>query len=66
MPADPNNPRRLRAASIQMESHPADKKSNFRKLEAFVEKAAAQEVRLILFPECCLTGYWFIRNLTVE
>ena len=31
-----------------------------------MEQAAAQGVRLIVFPECCITGYWFIRNLSVE
>src|SRR5262245_60465539 len=66
MPADSTEPRRLRVASVQMESLPGDKKANFRKIESFVEKAAAQRVRLILFPECCVTGYWFIRNLTSD
>jgi len=23
-------------------------------------------VKLVVFPECCITGYWFLRNLTVE
>jgi predicted amidohydrolase len=58
--------RTLRVASVQFESAPGDKKSNFRKIEAFLERAARQNVRLIVFPECCLTGYWFIRNLTAE
>ena len=58
--------RTLRAASVQFESLPGDKAINFGKLERFVEQAAAQGVRLVVFPECCLTGYWFIRNLTVE
>jgi predicted amidohydrolase len=49
-----------------MESRPGDKAANFQKLDQFVETAAAQGVRLILFPECCITGYWFIRNLTLE
>ncbi len=58
--------RTLRVASVQFESAPADKASNFRKIEAFVERAARQKVRLIVFPECCITGYWFIRNLSVK
>jgi len=56
--------RRLRVASVQMESLPGDKESNFAKVERYVAEAAAQGVRLAVFPECCLTGYWFIRNLT--
>jgi len=56
----------LRVASVQMESLPGDKEANFRKVEALAEQAASRGARLALFPECCLTGYWFIRNLTLE
>jgi len=57
--------RTLRVASVQFESMQADKAANFQKIEAFVKLAAAQGVKLVVFPECCITGYWFIRNLTV-
>ena len=57
--------RTVRVASVQFESSPGDKQSNFCKIEAFVEQASAKGVRLIVFPECCITGYWFIRNLAV-
>lgn len=60
------NKRTLRVASVQFESKPADKDANFQKIERFVEQAVAQGVRLIVFPECCLTGYWFIRHLSLE
>src|SRR5262245_22718267 len=66
MKSNDEDKRTLRAASVQFESMPADKEANFRKLEAFVERAARQNVRLIVFPECCITGYWFIRNLSVH
>ena len=66
MKNDADDRRTLRVASVQFESAPGDKAANFRKVEDFVERAARQNVRLIVFPECCLTGYWFIRNLTVE
>jgi predicted amidohydrolase len=56
----------LRAAAVQFESSPADKNANFHKIESFVEQAADQGVKLVVFPECCITGYWFIRNLSVE
>lgn len=59
------NNRSLRVAAVQFESKPADKDANLKKIEHFVEVAAAQGVRLIVFPECCITGYWFIRNLSV-
>jgi predicted amidohydrolase len=50
---------------VQYESVAADKEANFRKIEAFTAQAANDGVRLIVFPECCITGYWFIRNLSL-
>src|SRR2546426_2607230 len=58
--------RALRVASVQFESLPGHKEANFRKIETFVEQAAGQKVRMIIFPECCITGYWFIRNLSAR
>jgi predicted amidohydrolase len=49
-----------------MESQAGDKTANFAKIESFVKDAAQQGVKLIVFPECSITGYWFIRNLTPE
>jgi predicted amidohydrolase len=57
---------RLRVAAVQMESTDGGKAANFAKVEAFARQAAAQGAELIVFPECCLTGYWFIRKLTRE
>jgi predicted amidohydrolase len=54
----------LRVAAVQFESQPGDKEANFRKVERFVAQAARLGVQMIVFPECCLTGYWFIRNLS--
>ena len=65
MKGDPDDKRTLRVASVQFESLPGDKAANFRKIETFVERAAREKVRLIVFPECCITGYWYIRNLSV-
>ena len=61
----PEDKRALRVAAAQFESLPGDKQANFRKIETFVKQAAAQGVRLVVFPECCVTGYWFIRNLSI-
>src|SRR6476646_8417769 len=58
--------RTIRVAAVQMESKAADKDANFAKIESFVKRAAEQKVELIVFPECCITGYWFIRNLKPE
>lgn len=65
MPDHQKDKRTLRAATVQFESLPGDKSANFRKIETFVEQATGQGVQLIVFPECCITGYWFIRNLSV-
>ena len=62
----PTNQRTLRVASVQFESQPGDKDANFQRVEHFTEQAAAQGVQLIVFPECCLTGYWFMRHLSLE
>lgn len=55
----------LRAAAVQFEHTAGDKEKNFNKIESFARLAADQQVRLLAFPECCITGYWFIRNLTL-
>lgn len=47
-----------------MESAAGDKEANFTKIEAFAQQAARRGVQLLVLPECCITGYWFIRNLT--
>ena len=57
--------RTLRVAAVQMESSPGDKAANFAVVEEFVRRAVQQKVQLLIFPECCLTGYWFLRKLTV-
>lgn len=56
----------LRAASVQMESVPGDREANFAKIERFASEAAAAGAGLVVFPECCITGYWFIRNLSPQ
>jgi predicted amidohydrolase len=58
--------RDVRVASVQMESAPGDKEANFRKVEQLAAQAAGRGAAVVLFPECCLTGYWFLRRLTVS
>ena len=53
----------LRAAAVQMESLPGDKEANFAKLEHLLARAVHDGARLVVFPECCISGYWFMRNL---
>jgi predicted amidohydrolase len=58
--------RNIRVASVQFEHAAGDKKSNLSKITAFVEAAAKKRVEMIVFPECCITGYWFLRKLNRE
>jgi predicted amidohydrolase len=55
----------VRVASVQMESAPGDKEANFAKVERFTAEAAGRGATIVLFPECCLTGYWFLRHVSV-
>jgi predicted amidohydrolase len=57
--------RDVRVAAVQMESAAGGKDSNFRKVERLTAEAADRGASVVLFPECCLTGYWFLRRLTV-
>ena len=53
----------IRAAAVQIEHTDGEKQTNLAKVEAFTKDAAGQAVRMIVFPECCITGYWFMRKL---
>ncbi len=57
-------PESIRAASVQFEHAAGDKTSNFRKIDHFLEKAVNDKVEILVFPECCITGYWFLRKLS--
>jgi predicted amidohydrolase len=57
--------RDLRVAAVQYESRAGDKAANFATLERFAGQAADRGVEIVVFPECCLTGYWFLRRLSV-
>jgi predicted amidohydrolase len=54
------------AASVQFESVPGDKPANLARLRAFAAEAAGRGAQLLVAPECCLTGYWFLRHLSRE
>ncbi|MHC4994967.1 MAG: nitrilase family protein [Planctomycetota bacterium] len=54
----------LRAATVQFHHLPGDKPYNLSVLRDFTQQAADQDVRVLCFPEMCITGYWHVRNLT--
>ena len=57
---------KVRVASVQFEHAASDKAANFAKVEHFARDAKGQGVQILVFPECCLTGYWFLRRQTQE
>ncbi len=58
--------RDIRVASVQFEHAAGDKDANFAKIRRFAGEAAGRGVEIVAFPECCITGYWFLRNLSRE
>lgn len=56
--------RSVRVAAVQFEHAPGDKQANLDKIRDFVNRAALGGVEIITFPECCITGYWFLRHLS--
>jgi len=58
--------RPIRVASVQFESVTGNKTANLATVRSFTEKAAPSGAKIVAFPECCLTGYWFLRKLSRE
>jgi N-carbamoylputrescine amidase len=56
--------RNIRVAAVQFHHLPGDKAANLATMERFVAAAAKQKVEIIVFPECCISGYWHLRKLT--
>jgi len=53
----------IRVASVQFCHRQGDKDYNLNIIDHWVEKASRIKVELIAFPEMCITGYWWVRNL---
>jgi len=61
--------RDIRVASVQFEHAAGDKAANLARIADFVRQAAKSRhagIELIVFPECCITGYLFLRKLSRE
>ncbi|WP_164102840.1 nitrilase family protein [Candidatus Laterigemmans baculatus] len=56
----------IRAAAVQFQHVNGDKRANLATMQAFIEQASRQGVQMLVFPECCVTGYWFLRNASPE
>jgi len=55
--------RDVRVAAVQMEHQPGDKSANLAKIRAMTLEAHERKVEIIVFPEMCITGYWYVRDL---
>ena len=55
---------KIKVAAVQFEHENGNKEANYKKIESFAEQAHKENVEIIAFPEGCITGYWFWRNLS--
>jgi len=55
--------KKIPVAATQFNHAPGDKAYNLGIVEKMSREAAARGVRIIAFPEMCITGYWHVRNL---
>ncbi len=53
----------LKLGTVQFHHRANDKAYNLSVVERFARQAAATGVKILAFPEMCVTGYWHVRNL---
>lgn len=56
----------IKVATVQFEHENGNKGKNLGKIEKFIIEASKENVQIIVFPEGCITGYWFWRNLSEQ
>jgi len=56
----------LRVATVQFHHHASDKQYNLSVIETFIHQASRQGIRILAFPEMCITGYWHVPELSHE
>ncbi|MCA9262778.1 MAG: nitrilase [Planctomycetales bacterium] len=54
----------LRVASVQFQHTPGDKMANLVRMRGLLERARQAGAELVVFPECCVSGYWHLRNVS--
>ena len=54
----------VRVAATQLESLAGDKGANLALMKDMVEQAAGQGVEILVLPELCITGCWFLTKLS--
>lgn len=56
--------KKIRAATVQFCHRAGDKDYNLSVMENFIFQAAQQDVKVLAFPEMCITGYWHVPDLS--
>lgn len=56
----------LRVATVQFQHKPSDKTYNLQIIHQLIDKAVEQNVKILVFPEMCITGYWHVPKLPTE
>jgi predicted amidohydrolase len=56
--------RNIRVAATQFQHTPGDKAANLAVIASMAEQAATQNAEIVVFPECCISGYWHLRHLS--
>jgi predicted amidohydrolase len=54
----------LNAAVVQFQHQANNKQYNLSVMQRFIERAAADKINILAFPEMCITGYWHVRKLS--
>lgn len=57
---------KLKLGTVQFHHRANDKAHNLSVVERLAREAAASGVKILAFPEMCVTGYWHVRNLDRE
>lgn len=55
---------KLPVATVQFQHQPGNKAYNFDCIDSFCQQAAAQDAKIIAFPEMCISGYWHVNKLS--
>src|SRR5687767_5980985 len=58
--------RNIRVAAVQFQHVPGDKATNLATIARFTAEAARNQVEILAFSECCISGYWHLRKLSKE
>lgn len=56
----------LKAATVQFQHQAGNKQYNLLMMEKFIQQAALQQVKILTFPEMCITGYWHVTRLAAS